>query len=96
MAQKVTLYGIEAELPPGRSVARLNERGEPYLCQPSGDPIVYCYTAGPLEIFAATVIMRWDDVLFGAADDTELTCKSEAQLEAWRAIREASIKEQKT
>ncbi len=93
MSQTVKLYGIEAELPPGCSVARLNEHGEPCLCQPgSSDLIVICYTAGPLEIFAATVICHWDDIILSERVGTKIAY-AEKQSEKWRAIRAKAIKE---
>jgi hypothetical protein len=92
--QKVKLYGIEAELPPGCPVTRLDTSGEPYLCQPSGDPILYCYTAGPIEIFASVAECRWSDIILAGQDDAS-TSHAERQAALWHEIREAAIKEQK-
>jgi len=95
--QKVTLYGIEAELPPGGHLLGVGlATAKPLMlgCNDGKGQQVFCFNQWWVEIFAATAVCRWDDIVLAGKNDT-LVARAEAQSEKWRAIRDAAIRKQK-
>jgi hypothetical protein len=101
MSQKltVTIYGVEAELPPGEHLLGVGlATAKPLMlgCNDGKGQQVFCFNQWWVEVFAATALCRWGDRLMlkgkgNPCDDKKVTEAMEQYL-AWKKIHEKAIK----
>ncbi len=96
MNQKMTLFGIEAELPPGTDHPLMVENGEAIICSAQfGNSAYRCVSHTMMEVFAATAALRWSDLFhlerLSRPQNIEKTRHARKQSELWREIRDKAI-----
>jgi len=97
VSQAITLYGVEAELPPGCPMICINENGDACICDSEhGDVPRSLSTHRSAEVFAATAACRWRDIhealIDGGSKDGII--ESYQQVLNWQNIRRLAIKDQ--
>jgi hypothetical protein len=90
MIQKVTFYGIEAELPPDCPLLYVDDHGGAHLCNSEGEEIMHCLSHTEMEYFASVAYSRWDH-FFWLQTEGEGVELAEDQMDKWRKIRDAAI-----
>ena len=77
------ILGFDLEVPPGCGVLTFSTLGDALITDNNGELLLNCCSDETLEVFAATGLARWEEIISTEGDD-EATLHAEKHAEIWR------------